>query len=236
MRCTLCRIVLTIFSAAFGLGLVFNAAPGPVFAETVRRGVRDGFRSALAVQIGSIAGDAVWAVLGLMGVGLLLQRESLRLPIAIAGVAYLLWLARGAWRESRRDFTVNATGRSSHKALKSGILLSLTNPQNVAYWAAMGSALRAVGVTVPTMSDYSVFFAGFMASSAVWAFFFAALVDRVFRQVSQQWARITYRVCAIAFLALALSMLRELWISHQQSPFAPRPQTRVASRLLEEVS
>ena len=120
MRCTLCRIVLTIFSAAFGLGLVFNAAPGPVFAETVRRGVRDGFRSALAVQIGSIAGDAVWAVLGLMGVGLLLQRESLRLPIAIAGVAYLLWLARGVWRESRRDFCGSFGSRTNNRRLRKG--------------------------------------------------------------------------------------------------------------------
>jgi chemosensory pili system protein ChpE/L-lysine exporter family protein LysE/ArgO len=221
--------VLTVFSAAFGLGLLFNAAPGPVFAETVRRGIQDGFRSALAVQIGSIVGDAVWAVLGLMGVGLLLRLESLRLPVALAGVAYLIWLAWGAWRESRRDFMVNANGHSRQKALKSGILLSLTNPQNVAYWAAMGSALRAVGVTVPTPFDYGAFFAGFMLSSTVWAFFFAALVDRMFRRIGRQWARITYRVCAIAFLALALSMLRELWITHQQ------PRSSPASRLLEEV-
>lgn len=217
--------MLTIFSAAFGLGLLFNAAPGPVFAETVRRGIRDGFRSALAVQMGSIVGDAAWAVLGLMGVGLLLQLESLRLPIAIAGAAYLLWLARGAWLESRRDFTVNTTGTGSHEALQSGVLLSLTNPQNVAYWAAMGSALRAVGVTVPTPSDYGVFFAGFVLSSVVWAFFCAALVDRLFGRVGQRWARITYRLCAIAFLALALSMLRDLWVSREPPTSAHRPRT-----------
>jgi chemosensory pili system protein ChpE len=217
--------VLTIFGAAFGLGLLFNAAPGPVFAETVRRGIRDGFRSALAVQVGSILGDAVWAVLGLMGVGLLMQLESLRRPVAIAGAAYLLWLARGAWLESRRDFTVNATGKSSHEALQSGILLSLTNPQNVAYWAAMGSALRAVGVAVPTPPDYAVFFAGFVMSSVVWAFVCAALVDRVFGRAGQRWARVTSRICAIAFLALALSMLRELWVSHEQASFRQRPPT-----------
>jgi chemosensory pili system protein ChpE len=96
-------------------------------------------------------------------------------------------------------------------AFKSGVLLSLTNPQNVAYWAAMGSALRAVGVTVPTPFDYGVFFAGFMLSSIVWAFFVAAVVDRVFRRAGRQWARVTYRLCAIAFLALALSLLREVW-------------------------
>ena len=48
----------TLFAAAFLLGLVFNAAPGAVFAETVRQGMRGGFRPALAVQVGSLVGDA----------------------------------------------------------------------------------------------------------------------------------------------------------------------------------
>src|SRR5882762_5561710 len=41
------RSMVTLFITAFVLGLVFNATPGPVFAETVRQGV-GGFRSALA--------------------------------------------------------------------------------------------------------------------------------------------------------------------------------------------
>jgi chemosensory pili system protein ChpE/L-lysine exporter family protein LysE/ArgO len=65
--------MLSLFVAAFLLGLLFNAAPGAVFAETVRQGVRGGFRPALSVQLGSLAGDALWAVLGLAGVGLLVQ-------------------------------------------------------------------------------------------------------------------------------------------------------------------
>ena len=217
--------MLTIVAAAFGLGLVFNAAPGPVFAETVRQGVRSGFRSALAVQIGSLAGDTVWAVLGLAGVGLLVQLESLRVPIGIAGVAYLLRLAWEAWRASTREFTVSVMGDRGHrrKALRSGVLLSLTNPQNVAYWAAMGSALGALGVREPTAFDYTAFFVGFMLSSIVWAFLFAAFVDRVLGRAGVRWAHITYRACAIAFLALALSSLRELWVSLQRSPPSHAP-------------
>ena len=218
--------MLTLFTAAFLLGLVFNAAPGPVFAETVRRSLRGGFRPALAVQIGSLVGDALWAVLGLAGVGLLLQLELLRAPIGIAGVAYLLWLAWDAWHASDCEWAASVVRDSDvrHKALRSGVLLSLTNPQNVAYWAALGSALGAVGVHRPTAVDYSVFFAGFMLSSIVWAFVFAALVDRLFRGTGNRWVRITYRVCAIAFLALALSSLRELWVS-QRTPLIQAPNS-----------
>ena len=36
--------MLTLFAAAIVLGFVFNAAPGAVFAETVRQGVQGGFK------------------------------------------------------------------------------------------------------------------------------------------------------------------------------------------------
>ncbi len=49
----------TLFFAALLLGFLFNAAPGAVFAETIKVGVRGGFKPALAVQLGSLLGDAV---------------------------------------------------------------------------------------------------------------------------------------------------------------------------------
>ncbi|HWP19413.1 MAG TPA: LysE family transporter [Burkholderiaceae bacterium] len=203
--------MLTLFAAALVLGFVFNAAPGAVFAETVRQGVRGGFRPAFAVQIGSLVGDALWAVLGLAGVGLLLQNPALRTPIGVAGVAYLVWLAWDAWKAANQEFSVQRGPMvSPRKALRAGVLLSVTNPQNIAYWAAVGSAMGAVGVEQPAAGDYAVFFAGFMTSSVLWCFICAALVDRVFRGVGRQWARWTYRACAVAFLVLALSSLRDL--------------------------
>lgn len=203
--------MLTLFAAALVLGFVFNAAPGAVFAETVRQGVRGGFRPAFAVQIGSLVGDALWAVLGLAGVGLLLQNQSLRLPIGVAGVAYLVWLAWDAWKAAHQEFSVQGAPMvGARKAMRAGIVLSVTNPQNVAYWAAIGSAMGAVGVHQPTAADYAVFFSGFMASSVLWCFICAALVDRLFRRVGARWARWTYRACAVAFLVLALSSLRDV--------------------------
>jgi chemosensory pili system protein ChpE len=68
-----------------------------------------------------------------------------------------------------------------------------------------------VGISQPTSADYAVFFAGFMASSVAWCFVCAGLVDRVFRRAGVRWARLTYKLCAIAFLVLALSSLRDLF-------------------------
>jgi chemosensory pili system protein ChpE/L-lysine exporter family protein LysE/ArgO len=205
--------MLSLFATAFLLGLVFNAAPGAVFAETVRQGVRGGFRPALAVQAGSLVGDALWALLGLLGVGMLLQLDFLRLPVGLAGAGYLLLLARDAWLAARQEFSVVAddAGLAARPALRVGVMLSVTNPHNVAYWAALGSAMGAVGIAQPTMHHYGVFFAGFMVSSLVWALFCAAVVARLFRGTTTRWARLTYRLCAVALLALAISSLRDLF-------------------------
>jgi chemosensory pili system protein ChpE len=215
--------MLGLFFTAFGLGLVFNAAPGAVFAETVRQGVRGGFRPAFAVQVGSLVGDATWAVLGLAGIGLALQLDVLRWPVGLAGAGYLLWLSWESWRAARVEHAMHdGSAPGSRRALRAGMLLSLTNPQNLAYWAAMGSAMGAVGVTQPTVQDYGWFFAGFMSASVLWCFVCAAIVDRLFRQVGAAWARFTYRLCAAALLALALGSLREL--TRPDSSGGPQPR------------
>lgn len=206
-----------VFLAAFVMGLVFNAAPGAVFAETVRRGVRGGFRPALDVQVGSLVGDATWALLGLAGVGMLFQIEAVRLPLGLAGVAYLFWLARLAWRDAQAGVsepTRDGTGLVGGSATRAGVTLSLTNPQNIAFWAALGSALGSLGVADPGPEHYAIFFAGFMAASLIWAFVCAALVVMTLGKASGAWLRLTFRLCAVGFAVLALSSLYDLLTRH----------------------
>ena len=145
--------MLTLFATAFMLGLLFNAAPGAVFAKTISEGDKGGFKPALAVQIGSLVGDALWAILGLLGIGLLLQLEAIRTPVAMAGIAYLLWLAWDNWKEAKAEFSVGEIDDNPlvKKALRDGMILSLTNPQNIAYWTAFdlaGLVLSSVVVSV----------------------------------------------------------------------------------------
>jgi chemosensory pili system protein ChpE/L-lysine exporter family protein LysE/ArgO len=196
--------MISLFVSAFLLGMAFNAAPGAVFAETIRRGSTGGFRHALEVQIGSLLGDATWALLGLSGVGLIVQADWLRWPVGITGTGYLIWLAWQAWqsRNVTRVDLVSGGASTAGSPLRSGAMISLTNPQNFAYWGAVGGALVASGVPDPEAADYAIFFAGFMASSIIWCFFFAAVVGRAFQSQSR-WTHFANELCAIAFLFLA---------------------------------
>jgi chemosensory pili system protein ChpE len=221
--------MLTLFSAAFVLGLIFNAAPGAVFAETVRQGARGGYKPALAVQFGSLVGDATWALLGLAGIGLLLQLDWLRVPVGVAGVLYLLYLAWDSWKTAKKEFTIG-TGETAQKhALRSGVTLSLTNPQNVAYVAALSTSMGALGIHSPTPEDYAVFFAGLMLASFLWCFICAGIVARIFKNADARWTTITYQLCALAFLVLAVASLRDLLNTHFTQSVAPsgRPSPQI---------
>ena len=55
-----------LFVTAFLLGLIFNITPGAILVESLRRGIKGGFMPALAIQIGSLVGDALWLLLGLL--------------------------------------------------------------------------------------------------------------------------------------------------------------------------
>ena len=209
---------LGLFCGAFGLGLVFNLTPGAVFAETLRRGLHEGYRAALGVQLGSLTGDATWAILGLAGVGLMLQAPSVRLPVTLASGVYLCWLGwlslRDAW-EARAGIAppVADPRAAGRQAVGAGVVLSLTNPQNLAYWAAMGAALGVLGITSPRPVDYAVFFAGFMASSVAAAFLSAWFVDAFRRRASHGWHVAMYLACAVLLGWLGLGLLREGLIS-----------------------
>lgn len=203
--------MFAVFLAALSFGIVFCLSPGAVLAETLRRGLKGGFRPALQVQFGSLIGDALWAVLGLTGLTLLLAQEQLRQPLMLACAAYLAWLGVQSLRDARRLAPpVSAPGPAARGAFTAGALLSLTNPKNLVYWGALGSALAGIVNGVPSQAQTLVFFAGFMLASLFCCFVSAALVEGLRRTASPTWQRISHALCGVVLLGLALLALRGL--------------------------
>ena len=196
---------MIFFIQAFILGLLFNAAPGVVFTETIKRGINGGFFPALYVQIGSLAGDAIWAILGLLGIGVLLNIDILKFPLSIIGIIYLIYLAYDSFISSNIKYKKIVVSKSiKNNALKSGVFLSITNPQNIAYWAALGSSFGALGIAEPKTSHYFIFFFGFISSSILWCFVCALAVEKIFKYTNSIIKKFIFRICSIVFLYLAI--------------------------------
>lgn len=201
--------MLTIFFYALIFGFVFCLSPGAVLAETLRRGLLHGFTPALLVQVGSLVGDAVWAVIGLTGIALLIQHDAVRVPLTIVCAVYLTWLGVrsliDAWQLPQAD---NAPAGSGQSALAVGAAISLANPKNIVYWGALGSALSGIVGATPSHGQTLMFFAGFMLASVLSCFLIAGLVNLLRQNASPLWQRVSYGACGVVLLYLAVLAAR----------------------------
>lgn len=192
---------------AMWLGLVFNAAPGAVFSESLRRGIRGGFRPAFAVQVGSLVGDAVWAVLGLAGVGALFAVPALRVPLTVTGCLLLAWLGAAGLRDALArkvsDPTAEPCDKQDRKAMAVGAGMSLANPWNVVYWSGAAGGVGAVLGSGDT-TELGIFFAGFMASSMLWCLVSAGLIVVLRRALPSVAVRLLEACCGVSLLVFAI--------------------------------
>lgn len=198
--------MLTLFAAAFLFGLAFNAAPGPVTAETLRRGLHGGFGPALAVQLGSLVGDLSWEVLGLAGAGGALAVPVLRVPLELAGAGLLLWLAWGAWRDAHGPgrFGADSAIPARRGAFAAGAAMSLSNPQNISFWAALVAPMAALGVTDMMTPEAALFLGGFAASSVLWCFVAAGIVAWCRSVLTPRLHRMLNLGCAVALAVFGI--------------------------------
>ena len=181
------------------MGLVYVAAPGPVNTETVRRGLSGGFRVALALQVGALVGELVYAVMALFGLSVLVMQPVLHMLLGMIGtgvLVYLGWSAvRDGWHRSTPALPLQGRAGSSRARCRPdmagsfaiGAVISLANPFAVVFWLSMGGA-----VLNEAHRDGAIFLGGFFLSLLFWAFVLPFLVGagrsafgrRIFDQVS----------------------------------------------------
>ncbi len=197
----------TLFVAAFAMSVAFAAQPGVISFEALRRGVAHGYSAALHVELGSLLGDGVWALIALLGASILFQNRLMTLALGLVGCVMLLRFAWEAWRASRADvkLTVEGSGRANH--LLAGALLSLSNPQNITFWLGMSGTIIGFGFLNPQPIHLLVFLAGFMIAQVCWCFFFAALVEFGRRLLTQRLFRLVNLACAAVLGYLGISLL-----------------------------
>ncbi|MBC9208949.1 LysE family transporter [Roseomonas aerophila] len=193
--------MLALFTYAFALALALCLSPGPVFAESLRRGLRGGFRPALIVQFGSLVGDLAWALAASAGLGLIFSVPALRLPLEFAGAAFLLWLAWSSLRTANSFPSLGVVAPEERIGpFLSGALLSLTNPKNIPFWLAVGATMGGLGVSTPVSARGAVFLAGFMAACVACCFVAAGAIAWLHRHLTP---RLFFGINVLTGLALA---------------------------------
>ncbi len=186
------------------LGLAFAAPPGVVTAETLRRGLRGGFGHALSVQVGSLIGDASYALLALAGLAAFLQAPLAQALVGAFGALFMLYLAWQSFQTPSAVSVVAAGEGDYRQAFVSGMLLSLTNPWAIAFWVSLGSSFVALGLQAT--SDVPWVLASFMLGSLLWSFILAGLVERGRRWLSPVLFRWLSMACGALLTVFAVSV------------------------------
>ena len=197
----------TLFFSAFGLSIAFAAQPGVITFESIRRGMTGGARAALLLEFGSLVGDATWALIALTSAAFLFQNRIIAFMLSFFGCYLLLRFAWGAWQSGRQAANASSSAGKERGDFATGVVLSLSNPNNLTFWIGMSGTIISLGFLNPKPRDLVTFFSGFMVAQVLWAFLMAMLIGWGSKVLSQRFFRWVNILCAVALAYLGLSLL-----------------------------
>lgn len=195
------------FLQAMLIGLSIAAPVGQIGVLAIQRTLTQGRAAGLATGIGAALADAVYGLIGALGVSSLISvLLQLRPWLILAGSGFLFWLA---WRIARAPLA-----RGSTTAAPSGrwlghvwttFALTLANPTTILSFMAVFSALA--GQTQHSSPLQMV--SGVLLGSALWWLILASLVDRLRHRFDARWQR---RISLASAGMLAGLALWQLWL------------------------
>jgi len=189
------------------LALAYCAVPGPVLAETTRRGLNNGFRAALAVELGSLAGDALWVALMFAGAAALAQAGGVRLAASAAAGLFLLWLGVRALSSARNKRPPENGGAVVEQAFATGAAMSVASPYALPFWVAVSGSLSGYGVSSGGALGYTVFSAAFMLTCFVFALLAAGAISWGRRFLRPRFFFTVDLVGGLVFVGIGLNLL-----------------------------
>jgi len=128
--------------------------PGPVTATAITMGTRNRWAgSLLAVGHGIV--EFPLMVLIIFGLGAIFQKTSAQIAIGIAGGFALLYMAYGMFKTASHPVAVQA-GARKEKPILAGIVLTVSNPYFMIWWATVGLGL-AITATKFGMHAFALF-------------------------------------------------------------------------------
>lgn len=197
-----------LFAQSLLIGLSIAAPVGPIGLLVIQRTLQRGALVGLATGLGAAAADALYGAVGAFGVSWVIDAlVGARLPLALGGAAFLLWLAWRIWRSKPAEAAAQAGGGVGLLSCFAGTFaLTLSNPATIfSFIAVFGTLGARLAVNSPW-----IMVAGVLLGSALWWLLLSALVGRLrarFDTRAQAWVN---RGSALLLAGFALWQLASL--------------------------
>jgi threonine/homoserine/homoserine lactone efflux protein len=162
---------MMLFLNAWVIGFCIAAPVGPIGMLCIHRSLSGGFAPGLATGLGAACADAIYGLLGAVGVaGLVMGFPMLTIVLQIGGGLFLVWLARAMFRVHAQTDAPRSGPVSVPRAFFTTFVLTLSNPTTILSFLAMFAALGAsvAASEGPRWMAPSLMVAGVFAGSACW--------------------------------------------------------------------
>ncbi|KVG62828.1 LysE family translocator [Burkholderia pseudomultivorans] len=204
----------SMLSDGFFLSLSLCLDIGLVNVAMLSLTLSHGFRPGFWLGVGSCVGDLVYAALALAGMAVLLQFEAVRWIVWIGGGAVLLFLTYKMAREALTPAAGPADDAdaapppraSARRSFMRGMLLAMSSPSAILWFAAVGGALIAkAGATTPATA--SVFLSGFFLGGLAWTLFMCTLASQGRKRAGAGLMRACHVASALLFAYFSYSVI-----------------------------
>jgi threonine/homoserine/homoserine lactone efflux protein len=193
---------LSLFAQSLLIGLSIAAPVGPIGLLVIQRTLLRGWVVGLATGLGAAAADAMYGAIGAIGVSWIIDAlTGARVPLALGGGAFLLWLAWRIWHSKPAEKAAQAAGGAGLLSCFAGtFVLTLSNPATIFSFIAVFGTLGARMV----VSSPLTMIAGVLVGSSLWWLLLSAVVGRLrsrFDTRAQAWVN---RASALLLTGFAL--------------------------------
>lgn len=201
--------LLPLFLSSLLIGLSIAAPVGPIGLLTIQRSLAHGPRAGLATGLGAAAADAVYGAIGAYGVSWLIGALiAARVPLALFGAAFLLWMAWRLVRTPLAEQAAAAPAGSLWRYFAGTFVLTLSNPATIISFIAVFGAMAAsqrVAVASPALMVFGV-----LLGSAAWWLFLSSAVGRLRERFDDTWRKRINGLSACVLSGFALWQLVSL--------------------------
>lgn len=196
-----------LFLNAWMIGFCIAAPVGPIGMLCIQRSLTGGFAPGMATGLGAACADAVYGLLGAIGIAsIVMGFPMLTVFLQIGGGLFLVWLARAMFRTRPREDAQRSAPVSITRAFATTFALTLSNPTTilsfVAMFAALGSSVAA-SHAAPWLAP-AMMVAGVFVGSACWWLALSGVSARLSARIPAHWiARVAQlSACAIAVMGV----------------------------------
>jgi len=196
--------IIKIFVSAFIIGLSGAMMPGPLLTYNINATLRRGFIAGPLLIIGHSLLELALIILIMLGFNKYLADPVFTAVLGIIGGGVLLWMSYGMIRSSLKkeisvEDSINYNKDRQKGLILPGVLLSISNPYWVLWWATIGLTYLTKSYKFG-ITGIAVFYLGHILSDFSWYSFVSWIVAMGKKIMSDR----LYRILIIVFGLLLL--------------------------------